>query len=178
MLAPPGTAAAMYYTPPSDDFSRPGRTWYPIRDLTRFPLWTEVSTCYHEGVPGHHLQNAQVVYRRDRLSSFQRLYGWIPGHGEGWALYAERLMADLGYLENPDYLLGMLEAQRFRAARVVVDIGMHLELEIPSGQSFHPGERWTPELGLEFMRTHTSLDQGFAGVRAYNNYVAEMYRDQ
>jgi uncharacterized protein (DUF885 family) len=161
MLSPPGTAAAMYYTPPSDDFSRPGRTWYPVRDLTRFPLWTEVSTCYHEGVPGHHLQAAQVVYRRDRLSAFQRLYSWIPGHGEGWALYAERLMAELGYLENPDYLLGMLEAQRFRAMRVVVDIGMHLELEIPHGQPFHPGERWTPDLGIEFATEHTRLDHGF-----------------
>jgi uncharacterized protein (DUF885 family) len=161
MLSPPGTAAAMYYTPPSDDFSRPGRTWYPVRDLTRFPLWTEVSTCYHEGVPGHHLQAAQVVYRRDRLSAFQRLYSWVPGHGEGWALYAERLMAELGYLENPDYRLGLLEAQRFRAMRVVVDIGMHLELEIPQGQPFHPGERWTPELGIEFANAHTRLDHGF-----------------
>ena len=162
MLSPPGTAAAMYYTPPSDDFSRPGRTWYPVRNLTRFPIWTEVSTCYHEGVPGHHLQSAQVVYRRDRLSAFQRLYGWVPGHGEGWALYAERLMAELGYMENPDYLLGQLEAQRFRAVRVVVDIGMHLELEIPQDQPFHPGERWTPELALEFMLARTSLDPGFA----------------
>jgi uncharacterized protein (DUF885 family) len=161
MLSPPGTAAAMYYTPPSDDFSRPGRTWYPVRDLTRFPLWGEVSTCYHEGVPGHHLQAAQVVYLRDRLSAFQRLYSWIPGHGEGWALYAERLMAELGYMENPDYLLGMLEAQRFRAMRVVVDIGMHLELEIPQEQPFHPGERWTPELGVEFAGVHTRLDRGF-----------------
>jgi uncharacterized protein (DUF885 family) len=161
MLSPPGTAAAMYYTPPSDDFSRPGRTWYPVRDLTRFPMWAEVSTCYHEGVPGHHLQAAQVVFRRDRLSSFQRLYSWIPGHGEGWALYAERLMAELGYLENPDHLLGMLESQRFRAARVIVDIGMHLELEIPGGQPFHPGERWTGGLGLEFVRAHTRLDGGF-----------------
>ena len=162
MLSPPGTAAAMYYTPPSDDFSRPGRTWYPVRDLTRFPLWTEVSTCYHEGVPGHHLQSAQVVYRRDRLSAFQRLYGWVPGHGEGWALYAERLMGELGYLDNPDYHLGQLEAQRFRAVRVIIDTGMHLELEIPDGQPFHPGERWTPELGLAFMREHTRLDPGFA----------------
>ena len=102
------------------------------------------------------------MYRRDRLSAFQRLYGWVPGHGEGWALYAERLMAELGYMENPDYLLGQLEAQRFRAVRVVVDIGMHLELEIPQDQPFHPGERWTPELALEFMLARTSLDPGFA----------------
>ena len=101
------------------------------------------------------------MYRRDRLSAFQRLYGWIPGHGEGWALYAERLMGELGYLDNPDYFLGQLEAQRFRALRVIVDIGMHLEMEIPRGQPFHPGERWTPELALEFAEVHTRLDHGF-----------------
>ncbi|MGE5596874.1 MAG: DUF885 domain-containing protein, partial [Hyphomicrobiales bacterium] len=56
MIAPPGTAAAMYYTRPSEDFSRPGRTWYPTLGKTRFPLWGEVSIAYHEGVPGHHLQ--------------------------------------------------------------------------------------------------------------------------
>ena len=52
MIAPPGGAAAMYYTGPSEDFSRPGRTWYPTLGKTRFPLWGEVSICYHEGVPG------------------------------------------------------------------------------------------------------------------------------
>ncbi len=79
---------------------------------------------------------------------------WVSGHGEGWALYAERLMDELGYLDDPGDKLGMLDGQGFRAARVIVDIGMHLELEIPRDNpfGFHPGETWTPELGLEFMR--------------------------
>ena len=65
-------------------------------------------------------------------------------------------MDDLGYLDDPGDKLGMLDAQAFRAARVIVDIGMHLELEIPRDNpfGFHPGERWTPELGWEFMRAH------------------------
>ncbi len=151
MIAPPGGASAMYYTGPSEDFSRPGRTWYPTMGNTRFPLWGEVSICYHEGVPGHHLQVAQVRYLADRLTRFQRLLAWTSGHGEGWALYAERLMGELGYLENPDYELGMLRAQAIRAVRVIVDIGMHLELPIPAGESYHPGERWTPELALPFV---------------------------
>jgi uncharacterized protein (DUF885 family) len=95
----------MYYTPPAEDFSRPGRTWYPSLGRTHFPLWTEISTAYHEGVPGHHLQLGQVCWLGDRLNPFQGLLGVISGHAEGWALYAERLMGELGYLENPDYYL-------------------------------------------------------------------------
>jgi uncharacterized protein (DUF885 family) len=151
MIAPPGGAAAMYYTGPSEDFSRPGRTWYPTLGQTRFPLWGEVSIAYHEGVPGHHLQVAQVVYLAEQLSRFQRTLGWTSGHGEGWALYAERLMGELGYLDVPDYELGMLRAQAMRSVRVVVDIGMHLELPIPEHERYHPGERWTPELALPFV---------------------------
>jgi uncharacterized protein (DUF885 family) len=151
MIAPPGGAAAMYYTGPSEDFSRPGRTWYPTQGRTTFPLWREVSTCYHEGVPGHHLQVAQVKYLSDRLSRYQRAFGFLSGHGEGWALYAERLMGELGYLEDPAYELGMLCAQAMRAVRVIVDIGMHLELEIPATESQHVGEKWTPGLALPFV---------------------------
>ena len=150
MIAPPGGAAAMYYTGPTEDFSRPGRTWYPTMGQTRFPLWKEVSTCYHEAVPGHHLQVAQVVYLAEKLSRFQRLFGFVSGHGEGWALYAERLMGELGYLEDPGFEMGMLAAQAMRAVRVVVDIGMHLELPIIAGEP-HAGETWTPELALPFV---------------------------
>ena len=151
MIAPPGGAAAMYYTGPSEDFSRPGRTWYPTEGRTTFPLWREVSTCYLEGVPGHHLQVAQVKYLSEQLSRFQRAFGFLSGHGEGWALYAERLMGELGYLEDPAYELGMLAAQAMRAVRVIVDIGMHLELTIPASEPEHAGETWTPELALPFV---------------------------
>lgn len=160
MIAPPGGAAAMYYTGPSEDFSRPGRTWYPTLGKTRFPLWGEVSIAYHEGVPGHHLQIGQVRYLRDRLNRFQRTSG-VSGHAEGWALYAERLMDELGYLERPEYRLGYLRAQAMRAVRVIVDIGMHLELAIPTGQDFHPGEQWTPELGQLFVNERSRFPLDF-----------------
>jgi uncharacterized protein (DUF885 family) len=161
MIAPPGGAAAMYYTGPSEDFSRPGRTWYPTLGKTRFPLWREVSVCYHEGVPGHHLQVAQTRYRADRLNRFQRLAGFTSGHGEGWALYAERLMGELGYLEDPGFRLGMLSAHAMRAVRVIVDIGMHLELAIPDTERYHPGERWTPELALPFVIERSCFPEDF-----------------
>ena len=150
-MARGSTSGAAYYTPPSEDLSRPGRTWYPTLGKTRFPLWREVSICYHEGVPGHHLQVAQVRLRSERLNRYQRLAGFTSGHGEGWALYAERLMGELGYLDDPAFELGMLSAQAMRAVRVVVDIGMHLELAIPADERYHPGERWTPELALPFV---------------------------
>jgi uncharacterized protein (DUF885 family) len=160
MIAPPGGAAAMYYTGPSEDFSRPGRTWYPTLGKTRFPLWGEMSICYHEGVPGHHLQIGQVRYRRDRLDRFQRST-FVSGHGEGWALYAERLMDELGYLGRPEYRLGYLRAQAMRAVRVIVDLGMHLELAIPDDQGFHPGERWTPALGQAFVDERSRFPADF-----------------
>jgi uncharacterized protein (DUF885 family) len=158
-IAPPGGGVGAYYTSPSADFSRPGRMWWSVpRDREEFPTWREVTTVYHEGVPGHHLQIGTAVHVGDRLNDFQRLMCWISGYGEGWALYAERLMRELGYLGDDGDLLGMLDAQLFRAARVVVDIGMHLELPIPAGTGFHEGERWTPELGLEFLLTRTITD--------------------
>jgi uncharacterized protein (DUF885 family) len=161
MIAPPGGAAAMYYTGPSEDFSRPGRTWYPTQGATRFPLWKEVSTCYHEAVPGHHLQVAQVKYLSEKLSRFQRLFSFVSGHGEGWALYAERLMGELGYLDDPAWEMGMLAAQAMRAVRVVVDIGMHLELKIPAHEHYHPGETWTPELALPFVIERSRFPEKF-----------------
>ncbi|MEJ5254810.1 MAG: DUF885 domain-containing protein [Acidimicrobiales bacterium] len=160
MIAPPGGAAAMYYTGPSEDFSRPGRTWYPTLGRTRFPLWGEVSIAYHEGVPGHHLQIGQVRYLRDQLNRFQRTSG-VSGHAEGWALYAERLMDELGSFDRPEYRLGYLRAQALRAVRVIVDIGMHLELAIPTDQAFHPGERWTPELGQQFVNERSRFPLDF-----------------
>ena len=152
MIAPPGGALAMYYTGPSEDFSRPGRTWYPTGGKTRFPLWGEVSIAYHEGVPGHHFQIATTRYQKEELSRYQRVVAGSSGYTEGWALYAERLMGELGYLDNPDYYLGMIRAQALRCVRVIIDIGMHLELSIPRDQPFHPGEVWTPELGLKFIQ--------------------------
>jgi uncharacterized protein (DUF885 family) len=161
MIAPPGSAAAPYYTRPSLDFSRPGRTWLPTMGRDRFPLWDLVSTWYHEGVPGHHLQLAQWVHVAGELSRYQVSLGSVSATTEGWALYAERLMDELGFLTDPGHRLGYLDAQQMRAIRVIIDIGMHLELEIPTGQDFHPGERWTPELAREFFGANSGRDAEF-----------------
>jgi uncharacterized protein (DUF885 family) len=157
----PTTDGGIYYTGPSEDFHRPGRMWWAVPDGTEsFSTWREVTTVFHEGVPGHHLQVGQTAYRRELLNRWQRLMCWVSGHGEGWALYAERLMDELGYLDDPADKLGMLDAQSFRAARVIVDIGMHLQLEVPQDNpfGFHPGATWDHDLGLEFMRQHCRME--------------------
>ena len=160
MISPPGGAAAMYYTGPSEDLSRPGRTWYPTNGRTVFPRWSEPTTAYHEGVPGHHLQVAIATINSEKLSRFQR-NTFVSGHGEGWALYAERLMDEFGFLENPEYRLGYPYAQAFRAARIVIDTGIHCGFAIPQSSSWHSGEQWTPELMLEFLSAHSSSDDEF-----------------
>ncbi|MEU5180901.1 DUF885 domain-containing protein [Streptomyces longwoodensis] len=160
-IAPPGSAAAPYYTGPSEDFSRPGRTWLPTMGATRFPVYDLVSTWYHEGVPGHHLQLAQWVHVAQDLSRYQATVGIVSANAEGWALYAERLMDELGFLTDAEQRLGYLDAQMMRALRVIVDIGMHLELPIPADSPFHPGERWTPELAEEFFGAHSSRPADF-----------------
>jgi uncharacterized protein (DUF885 family) len=160
MLAPTSDGG-IYYTGPSEDFSRPGRMWWAVpQGVDSFSTWREVTTVYHEGVPGHHLQIAQTYVRAELLNRWRRVLAWSSGHGEGWALYAERLMDELGYLSDPGDRLGMLDGQAFRATRVIVDIGMHLELEIPRDNpfGFAPGERWTPELGWEFLRAHCRVE--------------------
>jgi uncharacterized protein (DUF885 family) len=165
MIAPPGSAAAPYYTRPSLDFSRPGRTWLPTLGRERFPLWDLVSTWYHEGVPGHHLQLAQWVYVAKELSTYQSTIGSVSANAEGWALYAERLMDELGYLTDPGARLGYLDSQQMRAVRVVVDIGMHLELPIPDDAegvlAEHRGQPWTPELARAFFGEHSGRDPEF-----------------
>ncbi len=162
MIAPAGSAAAPYYTGPSLDFARPGRTWLPVQGRERFPTYDLVSTWYHEGVPGHHLQIAQWVYVAGQLSRYQATLGKVSANIEGWALYAERLMDELGYLTEPATRIGYLDAQMMRAVRVIIDIGMHLELPIPRDSGFRDtGESWTPELAREFFGLHSGRPADF-----------------
>ena len=165
MIAPPGSAAAPYYTRPAQDFSRPGRTWLPTLGRERFPLWDLISIWYHEGVPGHHLQLAQWAYVSKQLSTYQTSLGSVGANVEGWALYAERLMDELGYLTDPAARLGYLDAQQLRAVRVVIDIGMHLRLPIPDDAegvlAEHRGQPWTPELARAFLGENSGADLAF-----------------
>ena len=155
-LAPEGSAAAPYYMPPSEDLSRPGTTWYPTLGKDVFSWWHIASTWYHEAVPGHHLQCATAILESDRLTRFQRSEAWISGYGEGWALYAERLMDELGAFDEPGIEMGYLSGQALRAARIVVDIGMHL------GFKDENGNVWNAQIAYETLVNKALLDEDFA----------------
>ncbi|MFC3298672.1 DUF885 domain-containing protein [Arthrobacter agilis] len=154
----PTNEGGIYYTGPSDDFSRPGRMWWSVPEgEDSFTTWKETTTVYHEGIPGHHLQIATATYQRALLNPWRRNGIWVSGQGEGWALYAERLMQELGFLSDPGDRLGMLDAQRMRAARVVFDIGVHLELDVPErwGEGI-----WDPDKGYAFLRKNIAISEG------------------
>ncbi|WP_025155763.1 DUF885 domain-containing protein [Leifsonia aquatica] len=164
MIAPT-QEGGIYYTGPSDDFARAGRMWWSVPEgVTEFDTWRELTTVYHEGVPGHHLQIAQATYNKAQLNSWRRIAG-TSGHAEGWALYAERLMEQLGYLDDPADRLGMLDGQRMRAARVVLDIGVHLEKQLPDGSG-----PWTGEYAFEFLGKNVNMNDGFVRFEV-NRYL-------
>jgi len=152
-LAPEGSASAAYYMGPSEDLTRPGTTWFPTMGRKTFGWWHIVSTWYHEAVPGHHLQVATTKINTERLNRFQRNRVWVSGYGEGWALYAERLMDELGAFADPGYEMGYLSAQGLRAARIVVDIGMHC------GYKDFNGEVWNAESAFTLLHERALLDE-------------------
>jgi uncharacterized protein (DUF885 family) len=153
----PTQEGGIYYTSPSDDFSRAGRMWWSVPEgVTEFGTWRETTTVYHEGVPGHHLQLGQAVYNRAKLNTWRRQLAGTSGHAEGWALYAERLMEELGYLDDPGDRLGMLDGQRMRAARVVLDIGVHLGKPRLDGTG-----TWDFDYAFEFMKQNVNMNEPF-----------------
>ena len=187
MISPAGDGG-IFYTAPTDDFSRPGTMWWAVPPgVEIFHTWQEKTTVYHEGMPGHHMQLSRAVSLKDTLNRWRRQLCWFSGHGEGWALYSEELMNELGFLPHPAEQLGMLDAQRLRAARVLVDIGVHLGLQKPSSaylssigitDSIYEGAaRKSPYLGLgetgvagdvwdrndlwAFMHANVAMDESF-----------------
>jgi len=162
----PTKDGGIYYTGPSDDFSRAGRMWWSVPEgVTEFDTWRETTTVYHEGVPGHHLQIAQAVYNSGQLNTWRRQLAGSSGHAEGWALYAERLMAELGYLDDDGDRFGMLDGQRMRAARVVLDIGVHLGKKRPDGKGL-----WDAEFAYDFMRANVLTEDEFVRFEV-NRYL-------
>ncbi|MEE4022932.1 DUF885 domain-containing protein [Gordonia sp. PKS22-38] len=152
----PSSTGIIYYTQPSADLSRPGRMWWsvpPEQDV--FHTWQETTTVFHEGVPGHHLQIGAAIVSDD-LNAWRKLASFTSGHGEGWALYAERLMADLGWLDDPGDRMGMLDSQRLRAARVAVDIGVHCGLRAPAALG---GGTWDDEKAWQFLTSSVAMDR-------------------
>ena len=151
------TAPGGYYSQPSLDGSRPGRFYINLKDTADNPRWTLPTLLYHEAAPGHHFQIAQALQIKN--IPFIRGFGLFNAYAEGWALYAERVAAeDMGmYDEDPLGDLGRLQAEMFRAVRLVVDTGMH-------------HKRWSREQAISYMREKTGMTEAEV-TREIERYV-------
>ncbi len=134
-------APPAFYYPPAPDGSRPGIYFVNTYQPENRPLYRLATTTYHEATPGHHFQIA-IEGELEELPDFRRFGARLTGaaYGEGWGLYSERLADEMGLYENPWQRQGMLDAQGWRAARLVVDTGMH-------------AFRWTREQSIELLMT-------------------------
>ncbi|MDI1463278.1 DUF885 domain-containing protein [Catellatospora sp. KI3] len=158
----PAASGVMYYTPPDAALTRPGGIWWAVPGgQAEIPVWSHVGTLYHEGLPGHHLQFA-ITMTTDELHPWQRHLCHVHGYAEGWAHYAERLADELGLYRGPAERLGMLCGQIWRAARIVIDMGLHLDAPIPAGNGFTDATAWTTELAVDFLATVAGLDRATA----------------
>ena len=151
----PAGSGGIFYTPPSDDMIRPGTMWWSVpAGQTTFHTWQELATVFHEGVPGHHLQMSAALDNRAELNMWRRSVCWNAAHGEGWALYAEHLMADRGFFDDPGYRMGLLDSRRLRLARVLVDIGVHMKKPTPDGNG-----TWDAQYAKAFLRDNTAMPE-------------------
>jgi len=135
-------SALAYYQPPSLDGVRPGVFYINLRDLSEMPRFGMRTLAYHEAIPGHHFQIA-IAQQLKGLPLFRRMLP-LPAYAEGWALYTEQLAWELGFQEDPLDDLGRLQAEMFRAVRLVVDTGLH-------------AMRWTREQAIEYMLEYTGM---------------------
>jgi uncharacterized protein (DUF885 family) len=126
-----------YYMPPALDGSRPGAYYINLRDTAEWPKWTLPTLTYHEAVPGHHFQIALQQEKPD-TPLLMKVMGF-SAYSEGWGLYAEQLADEIGAYENDPFgQIGYLQSLMFRAARLVVDSGLH-------------HKRWSREQGIRYM---------------------------
>jgi len=136
------TAPGAYYNQPSRDGSRPGTFYANLFDIKATPKYGMRTLAYHEGVPGHHFQIA-IQTELEGIPEFRKESGFTS-YSEGWALYAEQLAWEMGFQTDPYDNLGRLQAELFRAVRLVVDTGIH-------------AKRWSREEAIEYMLTNTGI---------------------
>jgi uncharacterized protein (DUF885 family) len=138
------TSPVGYYQMPSLDGDRPGTFFTNLHKIESTPKFGMRTLAYHEAIPGHHLQIA-LQMKLDNLPFFRRAAGFTA-YIEGWALYAEQLAWELGLQSDPFNNLGRLQAEMFRAVRLVVDTGMH-------------AKRWSREQAIAYMVRETGMDE-------------------
>ncbi len=138
------TASGAYYNPPAMDGSRPGVFYANLFDIKATPKYGMRTLAYHEAIPGHHFQLA-IQQQQEDLPFFRRLVPFFA-YSEGWGLYAERLAWELGFQDDPYDNIGRLQAELFRAVRLVVDTGIH-------------SMRWTREQAIDYMLANTGMTE-------------------
>lgn len=160
-------SSAPYYIPPSEDFSRAGALYIPtMGSKTEFTVWRQLVISYHEGVPGHHLQRGLQMLHGERFTRYQKAIASHASYEEGWALYSEKLMADLGYFYDPGYRFGYLQARMLRSARVLIDIGLHTGMVNPNG------EKWDYWNAIDFLTQKALLEKQYA-ANEVNRYLSD-----
>ncbi|MFC4726917.1 DUF885 domain-containing protein [Coralloluteibacterium thermophilus] len=139
------TAPGGYYYPPALDGSRPGVFYINLGSIEDHARWALPTLAYHEGAPGHHFQIA-IGQSLEALPLIRRTLN-PSAFTEGWALYAEQLVAEMGlYADDPLGDLGRLQAEMFRSVRLVVDTGLHRK-------------RWSREQAMDYMRGKTGMNE-------------------
>lgn len=151
------TSPGGYYSQPAMDGSRPGVFFINLRDMASYTRWNLPTLIYHEGVPGHHFQIA-LGQTLTQLPLLRRSLN-PSAFSEGWAMYAEQLASGMGvYRDHPLGELGRLQAEMFRAVRLVVDTGLHRK-------------RWTPERAMAYMREKTGMTEADVRSEVYRYLV-------
>lgn len=138
------TAPGAYYQQPAIDGSRPGRFFANLYDIKATPKYSMRTLAYHEGIPGHHFQIA-VAMELEGLPLF-RMFSPFTAYVEGWALYSEYLAWEMSFQDDPFDNIGRLQAELFRAVRLVVDTGIHYK-------------KWTREQAIDYMKANTGMAQ-------------------
>lgn len=138
------TAPGAYYQPPAMDGSRPGTFYINLRNPDEMAKFGMRTLAYHEAIPGHHFQTT-IQQELTGVPTFRRILPFTA-FSEGWALYSERLAWEIGFQDDPLDNLGRLQAEMFRAVRLVVDTGMH-------------EQRWTREQAIAYMRDKTGMGE-------------------
>ena len=138
------TSAPAYYEAGTPDGSRPGRLRIDTYNATDRNLYTAEVIAYHEGLPGHHLQ-ISIAQELDDVPTFRK-FGGYTAYTEGWGLYSERLGKDVGFYQDPYSDYGRLEADIWRAIRLVVDTGVH-------------SQHWTREQMVQYFHDHSNIDE-------------------
>ncbi len=169
-------SGVMYYAPPDPGLTRPGQVWWTAEPGAVVHTWRETTTLHHEGVPGHHTQITAALTSAG-LHPWQRALCHVHGYAEGWAHHAEEWAGEIGLLDDPGDRLGMLLGQAWRAARIVIDAGLHLDLPVPRGRlvEFGSPRRWTVDLGVAYLSRVSGISPAMAGfeVERYLGWPAQ-----